>query len=149
MMQYDGDLHIPKNFLVNPPEIDRTVSQYLCDDGVTSFAISETQKSPRNLFLEWQPIGYIDPALETYIEIPSDKIEFDKAPRMKAYKSPIKPSSCCAQTAFGLAGSICQWRYGRSQRGDGAAIVAVETVDTCVGSCCKRSKTRRHCRHHC
>jgi len=28
--------------------------------------------------------GYIDEKLEKYVEIPSDKIEFDKAPQMKA-----------------------------------------------------------------
>ena len=44
MMQYDGDLHIPRNFLVSPPAISRTISGYLCAAGVTSFAISETQK---------------------------------------------------------------------------------------------------------
>ena len=29
MMEYDGDLHVPNHFLVNPPEIDRTLSEYL------------------------------------------------------------------------------------------------------------------------
>jgi 2,3-bisphosphoglycerate-independent phosphoglycerate mutase len=28
--------------------------------------------------------GYIDASLEKYVEIPSDRIEFDRAPRMKA-----------------------------------------------------------------
>jgi 2,3-bisphosphoglycerate-independent phosphoglycerate mutase len=44
MMEYDGDRHIPPNFLVLPPAIDRTLSEYLCADGVRMFAISETQK---------------------------------------------------------------------------------------------------------
>jgi len=44
MMEYDGDLHIPKHYLVDPPEIDRTVSEYLCSEKVKMFAISETQK---------------------------------------------------------------------------------------------------------
>src|SRR3989338_5022156 len=34
MMQYDGDLQIPKNFLVNPPRIERAVSKYMCAKGV-------------------------------------------------------------------------------------------------------------------
>ncbi|HED07999.1 MAG TPA: 2,3-bisphosphoglycerate-independent phosphoglycerate mutase, partial [Ignavibacteria bacterium] len=38
MMQYDGDTLVPKNFLVQPPKIDRTISAYLCAEGVTSFA---------------------------------------------------------------------------------------------------------------
>ena len=31
MLEYDGDLHIPKNYLVNPPEITNTLSEYLTD----------------------------------------------------------------------------------------------------------------------
>jgi len=85
MMEYDGDLHIPSNYLVQPPAIDRTISQYLCAEGVTSFAISETQKFGHvTYFWNGNKSGYINQTLETYVEIPSDKIQFDKAPRMKA-----------------------------------------------------------------
>ena len=85
MMEYDGDLHIPKHFLVEPPAIDRTLNQYLCAEGVTSFAISETQKYGHvTYFWNGNKSGYIYENLEKYIEIPSDKIEVDKAPRMKA-----------------------------------------------------------------
>ncbi|MDZ4198262.1 MAG: 2,3-bisphosphoglycerate-independent phosphoglycerate mutase, partial [Kiritimatiellia bacterium] len=34
MMQYDGDLAIPKQFLVSPPAIDRTLGEYLARAGV-------------------------------------------------------------------------------------------------------------------
>ena len=44
MMQYDGDLSVPGHFLVSPPQIDRTLSEYLCAQGIASFALSETQK---------------------------------------------------------------------------------------------------------
>lgn len=85
MMEYDGDLHIPKNFLVEPPVIDRPISQYLCAEGVTSFAISETQKFGHvTYFWNGNKSGYIDKNLEKYIEIPSDRIQFDRAPKMKA-----------------------------------------------------------------
>ncbi|TFG60641.1 MAG: 2,3-bisphosphoglycerate-independent phosphoglycerate mutase, partial [Spirochaetales bacterium] len=30
MMEYDGDLKIPRQFLVDPPAIDRTMSEFLC-----------------------------------------------------------------------------------------------------------------------
>ena len=61
MMQYDGDLLIPKNYLVFPPEIDRTISEYLCDEKVTSFAISETQKFGHvTYFWNGNRSGYID-----------------------------------------------------------------------------------------
>jgi 2,3-bisphosphoglycerate-independent phosphoglycerate mutase len=85
MMQYDGDLQIPKNFLVNPPAIDRPMSQYVCALGIKTFAISETQKFGHvTYFWNGNNSGYVCEDLEKYIEVPSDKIRFDQAPRMKA-----------------------------------------------------------------
>ncbi|MDD3089093.1 MAG: 2,3-bisphosphoglycerate-independent phosphoglycerate mutase, partial [Candidatus Omnitrophica bacterium] len=85
MMEYDGDLHIPKHYLVSPPEIDLTVSEYLCASGVTMFAISETQKFGHvTYFWNGNKSGYVCKDLELYVEIPSDRIQFDKAPAMKA-----------------------------------------------------------------
>ncbi len=85
IMEYDGDSHIPKNFLVEPPAIERTLSQYLCAEKISSFAISETQKFGHvTYFWNGNKSGYICKDFERYVEIPSDKIEFDKAPRMKA-----------------------------------------------------------------
>jgi 2,3-bisphosphoglycerate-independent phosphoglycerate mutase len=85
MMEYDGDAKIPKNYLVEPPAIDRTIGQYLCAEGVTSYATSETQKYGHvTYFWNGNNSGYIDEALETYVEIPSDRITFDLRPWMKA-----------------------------------------------------------------
>ncbi len=84
MLQYDGDLAVPTNYLVEPPAIDRTVSEYLCAEGVRSFAISETQKFGHvTYFWNGNRSGYIDAALETYIEIPSDNVQFNTTPAMK------------------------------------------------------------------
>ena len=44
MLEYDGDLHIPSKYLVNPPEITNTLGEYLTNTGVSQLAISETQK---------------------------------------------------------------------------------------------------------
>ena len=139
MMQYDGDLLIPKNYLVIPPSIDRTISEYLCNEKVTSFAISETQKYGHvTYFWNGNRSGYIDRSLETYVEIPSDKIEFDKAPRMKAYE--------IAEKAIELL-KTGKYRFGRINFPNGdmvghtgnleAAIIAVESVDECVGKLLK------------
>jgi 2,3-bisphosphoglycerate-independent phosphoglycerate mutase len=85
MMQYDGDALIPKNFLVEPPAIDRTVSQYLCASGVTSFAVSETQKFGHvTYFWNGNNSGYVDESLERYVEVESDRVMFDQRPWMKA-----------------------------------------------------------------
>ena len=44
IMQYDGDLLIPQRFLVEPPTIERTLGEYLAQNGVAQFACAETQK---------------------------------------------------------------------------------------------------------
>ena len=139
MMEYDGDLHIPKNYLVSPPEIDRTISEYLVTDKVSMFAISETQKFGHvTYFWNGNRSGYIDESLETYIEIPSDKIEFDKAPKMKAFEIAEKTDELLKSGKY---------KFGRLNFANGdmvghsgvmeAAIIAVETVDTCVGKLLK------------
>lgn len=84
LLQYDGDALIPKTYLVDPPAIDETVSEYLCSEGLRSFAISETQKYGHvTFFWNGNRSGYIDEDLEHYVEIPSDNVEFNKAPAMK------------------------------------------------------------------
>jgi 2,3-bisphosphoglycerate-independent phosphoglycerate mutase len=84
MLQYDGDALIPKQYLVEPPAIDRTMGEFLCAEGVKSFAISETQKFGHvTYFWNGNKSGYINESLETYVEIPSDNVEFDTAPAMK------------------------------------------------------------------
>lgn len=83
MMQYDGDLDVPKKYLVSPPAIDRTMSEYLSNSGVTQFAISETQKFGHvTYFFNGNNSGKF--ATETWQEIPSDVCPFEDAPRMKA-----------------------------------------------------------------
>jgi 2,3-bisphosphoglycerate-independent phosphoglycerate mutase len=85
MMQYDGDLKIPKNYLVTPPAIDRTLGEYMAKSGITQYAISETQKYGHvTFFWNGNRSGYFDKSTETYFEITSDVIPFDQAPKMKA-----------------------------------------------------------------
>jgi len=85
MMEYDGDLHIPRNYLVPPPQIEGPVGVHMCAAGINSFAISETQKYGHvTYFWNGNKSGYINEDLEKYVEIPSDRIRFDEAPRMKA-----------------------------------------------------------------
>ena len=84
MLEYDGDLHIPSRFLVNPPEITNTMSEYLVNSGVNSLAISETQKYGHvTYFWNGNKSGKFSETLETYIEIPSDVVPFEQRPWMK------------------------------------------------------------------
>lgn len=139
MMEYDGDTHIPANFLVQPPAIDCTISDFLCAEGVRSFAVSETQKFGHvTYFWNGNRSGYVDASLEKYEEIPSDRIEFDKAPRMKAVE--IKDKAVEILKAG-------EYRFVRLNFANGdmvghtgvmpAVIQAVETVDSCVGELLK------------
>ena len=44
MLQYDGDLKIPTDYLVQPPVIKNTLTERLCQAGIHEYALSETQK---------------------------------------------------------------------------------------------------------
>lgn len=84
MMEYDGDLHIPHQYLVSPPAIDRVMAEYLCATGVKQFSISETQKFGHvTYFFNGNRSGMFDSKLEEYVEIPSDKVPFEQRPWMK------------------------------------------------------------------
>ena len=135
IMEYDGDTHIPPNFLVRPSAIDHTISEYLCAERIKTFAISETQKFGHvTYFWNGNRSGYFDESLETYVEIPSDRIKFDKAPKMKAIEIKDKAIEMLRSNKY---------RFGRLNFANGdmvghtgimkAAIIAVETVDQCVG----------------
>jgi 2,3-bisphosphoglycerate-independent phosphoglycerate mutase len=85
MMEYDGDLHIPKSYLVSPPEIERPMGEILATSHISQLAISETQKYGHvTYFWNGNRSGMFDPGTETYIEIPSDRVPFDQRPWMKA-----------------------------------------------------------------
>ncbi|XP_078436497.1 phosphoglycerate mutase, 2,3-bisphosphoglycerate-independent [Wolffia australiana] len=86
MLQYDGELKLPKHYLVSPPEIDRTSGEYLVRNDVRTFACSETVKFGHvTFFWNGNRSGYFDASREEYVEIPSDSgITFNVKPNMKA-----------------------------------------------------------------
>jgi 2,3-bisphosphoglycerate-independent phosphoglycerate mutase len=84
MMEYDGDTHVPKRYLVSPPAIDRTMGEYLAATGVRTLAISETQKYGHvTYFFNGNRTGKFDERLEDYEEITSDVVPFEQRPWMK------------------------------------------------------------------
>lgn len=134
MLQYDGDKLVPKHYLVDPPVIERTMSEYLCAAGVRSFAISETQKFGHvTYFWNGNRSGYIDEALETYVEIPSDNVQFDTTPAMKVREITARTIEMLRSGTF---------RFGRLNFPSGdmvghtghlpATIEAMEVIDECV-----------------
>jgi len=84
MMEYDGDLKVPAQYLVSPPSIDRTMGEYLVASGLKQFAISETQKFGHvTYFFNGNKSGKFDEKLETYEEITSDVLPYEQRPWMK------------------------------------------------------------------
>ena len=84
MMEYDGDLHVPAQYLVSPPSIDRTMGEYLAAARVPMLAISETQKFGHvTYFFNGNRTGKFDESMEDYIEVPSDRLPFEQRPWMK------------------------------------------------------------------
>jgi 2,3-bisphosphoglycerate-independent phosphoglycerate mutase len=84
MMEYDGDMHVPKRYLVSPPAIDRTMGEYLAATGVRTLAISETQKYGHvTYFFNGNRTGKFNDKLEDYVEITSDILPFEQRPWMK------------------------------------------------------------------
>jgi 2,3-bisphosphoglycerate-independent phosphoglycerate mutase len=135
MMQYDGDLGIPKHYLVDPPAIERTVGEYLARNGIPQLAISETQKFGHvTYFWNGNRSGRFDPALETYVEIRSDTLPFEERPWMKA----AEITDRLIEELRGGAHRHARVNYANGDMvghtGDfEAAVVAVEAVDIQVG----------------
>ena len=95
MLEYDGDLHIPSRYLVSPPEITNTMTEYLVSAGVNMLAISETQKYGHvTYFWNGNKSGKFSEELETYIEIPSDIVPFEQRPWMKCAEITDKLIEC-------------------------------------------------------
>jgi 2,3-bisphosphoglycerate-independent phosphoglycerate mutase len=131
MMEYDGDLHVPKRYLVSPPQIERPMGELLARSGITQLAISETQKYGHvTYFWNGNKSGMFDDATETYVEVPSDRVPFDQRPWMKAAEITDR---LIAELRTG------KHRFARTNYANGdmvghtgafdATVVAVETVD--------------------
>ncbi len=134
MMQYDGDLKVPKKYLVEPPAIERTMGEYVCATGLTQMAISETQKFGHvTYFFNGNRSGYFNKKLETYIEIPSDIVPFEQRPWMK-----------CAEITDKVCDAVRSGKYNfirlNYPNGDmvghtgiyDAVLVAMGSLDICI-----------------
>ena len=135
MMEYDGDYHIPKQYLVSPPSIDRTVGEYLAASGVKTLALSETQKYGHvTYFFNGNKLGKYSEKLEEYVEIPSDRVPFEQRPWMK-----------CAEITDRVITEIEDGKYDfirlNYPNGDmvghtgvfEAVVCSMEALDLCLG----------------
>ena len=131
MLQYDGDLKLPKRFLVPPPAIVDTMGEWLSKSGVAQFACSETQKFGHvTYFWNGNRSGKVDESLEVYEEIPSDVIPFEQAPAMKSVEISDRMVEAIASGEFQFL--RCNFPNGDMVGHTGvieAVIYAMECVD--------------------
>ena len=142
MLEYDGDLKIPYNYLVEPPVIRNTLTELLCSHGIREYAISETQKYGHvTYFWNGNRSGKVDESLEVYEEIPSDILPFEFAPKMKSKEITDRLIEQMASKNFEFL--RCNYPNGDMVGHTGvmeAVITAMESVDESVGRVIEAAK---------
>lgn len=131
MLQYDGDMKLPEKYLVNPPEIRNTLSELLVENGLRQYAVSETQKYGHvTYFWNGNKSEKFSEELETFNEIPSDKVSFDERPWMKSAE--VTDDVIAAMRSQKYDFIRCNYPNGDMVGHTGsldATIVGVESVD--------------------
>ncbi len=135
LLEYDGDRHLPANYLVPPPTIKNVSGEYFCAMGIKSYAISETHKFGHvTYFWNGNRSGKIDEQLETYVEIKSDSNDqVESLPKMKAQE-------ITTQLVAAIGSGKYQYLRANFANGDmvghtgniNACIEAIRTVDQCL-----------------
>ena len=134
MLQYDGDLCIPKSYLVSPPEIRHTLTELLVENGINEYACSETQKYGHvTYFWNGNRSEKFSEELETWQEVPSDVRSFDECPWMKGTEIADLVIAAIESGKYGFI--RCNFPNGDMVGHTGnlyATEIAVETVDLCL-----------------
>ena len=129
MLQYDGDLQLPKRFLVSPPAIKDTSGEWFSKSGLAQFACSETQKFGHvTYFWNGNRSGKFEG--ETWQEVPSDVVPFEQRPWMKAAE--ITDAMIAALQSGKYQVLRCNYANGDMVGHTGnfrAATMAIEAVD--------------------
>ena len=129
MLQYDGDLQLPKRFLVAPPAIKDTSSEWFSKSGLAQFACSETQKFGHVTYF-WNGNRSNKFDGETWQEVPSDVVPFEQRPWMKAAE--ITDAMIAALQSGQYKVLRCNYANGDMVGHTGnfrAATMAIEAVD--------------------
>ena len=134
MLEYDGDLHIPHKYLVNPPQIRNTLTELLVENGINEYACSETQKYGHvTYFWNGNRSEKFSEELETWQEVPSDVRSFDECPWMKGTEITDLVIAAIESGKYGFI--RCNFPNGDMVGHTGnlyATKIAVETVDLCL-----------------
>ena len=144
MLEYDGDLHIPHKYLVNPPQIRHTLTELLVENGINEYACSETQKYGHvTYFWNGNRSEKFSEELETWQEVPSDVRSFDECPWMKGTEITDLVIAAIESGKYGFI--RCNFPNGDMVGHTGnlyATEIAVETVDLCL------TRIRKACDEH-
>ena len=129
MLQYDGDLKLPKRFLVDPPAIRDTTGEWFSKAGIAQFSCSETQKFGHvTYFWNGNRSGKFEG--ETWQEVPSDVVPYEQRPWMKAAE--ITDAMIAALQTGKYRTLRCNFANGDMVGHTGnfrAATMAIEAVD--------------------
>ncbi|MBO5229239.1 MAG: phosphoglycerate mutase (2,3-diphosphoglycerate-independent) [Clostridia bacterium] len=137
ILQYDAEMNLPANYLCEPPVINNTLTSWLCEHGVRQYTVTETVKfGHMTYFFNGNKSAPLDPKLETWLEIPSDKLNnlYDKAPKMQA--EPITEKMIAAIQSGEYDFLKCNLPNPDMVGHTGnfaATVTACQTVDACVG----------------
>lgn len=135
MLQYDGDLEIPKHFLVEPPHITNTMTERMIEEGKSIFAISETQKFGHvTYFWNGNRSEKFSDELETFVEVKGDDVTFDQRPWMKSAEITDKVIEALDSNKYDFIRLNFPNGDMVGHTGDFlAAIISVEAVDLALG----------------
>ena len=143
MLQYDGDLKLPKKFLVAPPDIQHTLSQLLVEHGIKQYAVSETQKYGHvTYFWNGNKSGKTSEELEVFCEVPSDVVPFDQRPWMKSAEVTDKVLEAIESGEYGFI--RCNYPNGDMVGHTGSLVatrIGVESVDLGLARIIKAMET--------
>ncbi len=144
MLEYDGDLKIPRKYLVNPPEIRHTLTELMVENGIREYACSETQKYGHvTYFWNGNRSEKVSEELEDWQEVPSDVRSFDECPWMKATEITDLVIAAIESKKYGFI--RCNYPNGDMVGHTGnllATEIAVESVDLQLArvlKCCEEN----------
>ena len=133
MLQYDGDLRLPARFLVAPPAIQNTMSEWFARSGIAQYACSETQKFGHVTYF-WNGNRSNKFEGEVWEEIPSDVVPYEQRPWMKAAE--ITDAVIAAVQSGKYRALRCNFANGDMVGHTGnfrAATMAIEALDLALG----------------
>ncbi len=133
MLQYDGDLEVPKQCLLVPPRVSQTWCESLSDAGIDSFHIAESSKYGH---VTYYLFGMRQaPYAHTHcLEVSSGGLEPAEHPQMKAKEVADEVIKAIASGTYRLI--VVNFANGDMVGHTGnfqAAVRAVETVDAQIG----------------